>query len=789
MSLGQRMMTVVLLLCATVAGLLVRDGVTHWTRFAQAVAGQDLNRVSMALDAAAASRARERGLAIQLLGNPAKAATAARDAAIAARKSAEASLGIALAALPAPASAPLEAPRSAADKLRARLDTALQTGQGGPAQSEWFAAVTAEIDAIIALRRRIDAQGQAEDSLARLVALRDRLGEMAEFAGRERGLLAGIIATDARPTPAQLLTIGAGAGRIDAAWASIVARRTDLPAALSTALDAAQVAWFTDFAPVRARIVGAALSGAPWPLRSGDWFAASSHAIDALLAAQSVAGAGAGAAFDDQASGATTTLIIQGGVLCAAILLGALLAWYLRHRVTAPLHRAIEVISRLAGGDLAGEIPASTDRGEIGRLLRATVHFRDTARQNEAMLATQEKLRREAETARTDAINELGGMIENITAQALEKVRGMVVDLRASAEQIESRAHTIAGGCVETETDARQGQGSADNASSGARELTGAIREIAEQMERAAASTRLTVERTEESRDVFDALSASVAEIGDVARLIGEIAERTNLLALNATIEAARAGDAGRGFAVVAGEVKALAQETARSTDRITQRIGSIETATRKAVTMMAGIASEISNLNSISASVAAAIEEQTSATAAIAGAVENSNDAAARVAGRMGSVAQDTEACAEAASTLTTIGREVEAGVSALTSDIVRLMRTRVAELERRQTPRFRVDITASVRAAALLSGPAQEISGTIGDISEGGARFIAELECSVPVGSTLRLTATGLPPLNVRVAGGGGKILNLAFAFASDVERDLLRSAVSALARRLAA
>jgi ABC-type transporter Mla subunit MlaD len=114
-------------------------------------------------------------------------------------------------------------------------------------------------------------------------------------------------------------------------------------------------------------------------------------------------------------------------------------------------------------------------------------------------------------------------------------------------------------------------------------------------------------------------LSNAAGHIGDVVKLITDIAARTNLLALNATIEAARAGDAGKGFAVVAQEVKALAGQTAKATHEIDAQISGMQTVTQESVKAIEGISDTINCVSQISSSVSAAMEEQGTATREIA--------------------------------------------------------------------------------------------------------------------------------------------------------------------------
>src|SRR5690606_41644036 len=99
-------------------------------------------------------------------------------------------------------------------------------------------------------------------------------------------------------------------------------------------------------------------------------------------------------------------------------------------------------------------------------------------------------------------------------------------------------------------------------------QLSSTVSEISRQVQESSVIADQAVTQAAKTNDRVTELSQSADRIGDVVGLINTIAGQTNLLALNATIEAARAGEAGRGFAVVASEVKALAEQTAKATDR-----------------------------------------------------------------------------------------------------------------------------------------------------------------------------------------------------------------------------
>jgi methyl-accepting chemotaxis protein len=195
---------------------------------------------------------------------------------------------------------------------------------------------------------------------------------------------------------------------------------------------------------------------------------------------------------------------------------------------------------------------------------------------------------------------------------------------------------------------------------SAAEELSASIREIGRQVHQAADIIQKGVRQTVQSNEQVKGLTAAAEKVGDVVKLISDIAGQTNLLALNATIEAARAGDAGKGFAVVASEVKALATQTARATQEIATQIKTIQEATQSAAESIQSVTETIGEVSETATAIASAVEEQGVATQEISRNVLEAARGTEEVSGNITSVRVAARQTATAAARVLTSAGEL---------------------------------------------------------------------------------------------------------------------------------
>ena len=285
------------------------------------------------------------------------------------------------------------------------------------------------------------------------------------------------------------------------------------------------------------------------------------------------------------------------------------------------------------------------------------------AEEERAAIHEQEQRRANIDSSITSFRPQVEKLLASVGASAVS-MRATATTLFDSSEQTSQRAESAVRAFNEASTNVETAAVAAD-------ELSRSIAEISRQLTHTSDIVGLATEEARATDGEIAGLASGAQKIGDVVKLINDIAGQTNLLALNATIEAARAGEAGRGFAVVASEVKSLAVQTAKATEDIASHILAVQNSTSGAVEAIRQIAARMREINQYAAAVAAAVEEQNSATGEISHIVASAAQGAGQVVAVLGEVAGAATETRTSAQVVRDASQTVEAAVANLRAEV----------------------------------------------------------------------------------------------------------------------
>ena len=453
------------------------------------------------------------------------------------------------------------------------------------------------------------------------------------------------------------------------------------------------------------------------------------------------------------------TEMLAGAAIAVVLALGCSL-WFGR-LISRPILAMTSAMRRLADGELTVEIPAAERKDEVGQMAQAMVVFKAHALKARDLQAAADKSHADNERHQV--------AMERHTQDFGASAAGVMASLARSAATIRETASEMSQAAQRThERAATTADGSAASAANlaavaaAAEEMSASINEISQQVARATQAAQEAVQRASSTDAKVSSMAALAERIGDVVKLITDIAGQTNLLALNATIEAARAGEAGRGFAVVAGEVKGLATQTAKATEEIATQISAIRAATVEAVAAVRDVATAIGEVEQVATAIAAAVEEQASSTREIAAGVQSVTMSAQEANQAMQEVSAIAEQTDLASSKVLTGAGDVGTDADTLRSEVTQFLEAMASanEEDRRRYER----IGGAGATAAIRAGDRTGSNVAIIDISRGGVAL--GCDWSMAPGTEVQLDLPGVSePVQARVCRAAGGKLGLAF------------------------
>jgi methyl-accepting chemotaxis protein len=247
------------------------------------------------------------------------------------------------------------------------------------------------------------------------------------------------------------------------------------------------------------------------------------------------------------------TLTLAG--LGLLLVLGGITAVFLMsNSIVGSLRTLTDVAAHIVeSGDLTRPIPTSAS-GEVGQLAHSFIQMVERLRsvtQNlqqaaEALNASTEQLNASASEQSQTVARQASALQETqVTAQEIRQTSLLAAQKADAVLSVAERADELS----------RTGEAALEQTLVGLNDIRTQVQEIAQKILE---------------------LGERTTQIGSITQTVKDLADQSNMLALNAAIEAVRSGEHGKGFGVVAREIRALADQSIESTDRVRELLDDI---------------------------------------------------------------------------------------------------------------------------------------------------------------------------------------------------------------------
>lgn len=465
---------------------------------------------------------------------------------------------------------------------------------------------------------------------------------MSEYAGRERAIVGGIIASGTAFSEKKLQILSSYRGRVLNGWDLVQKLSEQSNKEVKETIEQTKKVLFGDFDKLRQDIYNASINGDDYPVDAKTWIEASTKAINTVLATQVSSTNETNQFVEELISEANSSLLINVLVMIAAIGMVIFGFFTVSQKVLKPLSFIRSSMEVLANGETTVTVPYNGLNNEIGEMARSVQVFKENKIKADE-IKEQQRQENQVKIERANKVESLIASFESTALSAIQTVASAATELSSTSENLMDIIRNSNDQIAEANSEAKVAMESVNTVAVAAEELTSTVKEISLQINKSNDLVTNSVGAVKDADHHAGALSDASHKVQEVTSLISEISGQTNLLALNATIEAARAGEMGKGFAVVANEVKNLAGQTDKSIQEIESVINDINIASSDIISSLSMIDKSVMNISESSSGIASAVEEQSATTQNISHSMSAAAKGAKTISGNLEKISQSS--------------------------------------------------------------------------------------------------------------------------------------------------